>query len=140
MQEVNFYGFQKVRPQASKQGLADVSHSCSLLEYGAVKCWGRNNYGQLGIVGSNERGGAFDKMGEQLPIVYLGEKAVQLELLWMASCVLLVSGNVKCWGWNDQGSDERKIASMINQNAKQICFEIMFWIVFVHFYFVFGLE
>ena len=52
--QVTFYSVDKVRKQAAHYGLADVSHSCALLEYGAVKCWGRNNYGQLG------GGGMFD--------------------------------------------------------------------------------
>jgi len=46
-------------------------HSCALLENASVKCWGRNNYGQLGIDNDTTMG---DNSGEMavLPSNELG--------------------------------------------------------------------
>ncbi len=40
---------------------AGKNHSCALLDNASVKCWGRNNYGQLGIDNDTQMG---DDSGE----------------------------------------------------------------------------
>jgi alpha-tubulin suppressor-like RCC1 family protein len=49
---------------------AGMYHTCAKLDNGAVKCWGRNNYGQLGIGNTTYMG---DDPGEMasLPSVNL---------------------------------------------------------------------
>jgi len=78
---------------------------------GYVKCWGANEYGQLGLGDANDRG---DQPGElPTPIVDLGgDSRVREELIASGAnhvCAALhgadyrYSWTVKCWGRNDKG-------------------------------------
>jgi len=80
-------------------------YSCALLENGQVKCWGQNQYGQLGYEDKHDRGDEKDEMGDNLKAVDLGSehKVKALTLGMGLSCALLESGQVKCWGWNYNG-------------------------------------
>lgn len=82
---------------------AGADFSCGLLSSGAVKCWGRNDKGQLGIGNKENRGDGPNEMGNNLPAVDLGAKAVSIAVGWYHACALLDDGNVKCWGQNDVG-------------------------------------
>jgi alpha-tubulin suppressor-like RCC1 family protein len=82
---------------------AGLYHSCALLESGAVKCWGLNLNGQLGLGDNHHRGDHPDEMGDQLPTVDLGEPAVRIDAGETHSCALLASGAIKCWGHFDNG-------------------------------------
>jgi alpha-tubulin suppressor-like RCC1 family protein len=75
------------------------AHSCAILESGAVKCWGDNSSGQLGLEDTENRGDEEGEMGDALPEVDLGSVVVtKLVLGEVHSCALLSEGAVKCWG------------------------------------------
>jgi alpha-tubulin suppressor-like RCC1 family protein len=89
---------------------AGVDHTCAIITIPTsadpvVKCWGRNDYGQLGIGDALQRGTSPSQMGDALPIVQLGLSGVpkKLALGRVHSCVLLATGSVKCWGSNQYG-------------------------------------
>jgi len=82
---------------------AGNEHTCALLADGSVKCWGRNNDGQLGI-GTTESMG--DGAGELAALTAVdlgtGRTAVAIDAGWH-TCALLDNGGVKCWGRNSAG-------------------------------------
>ena len=46
-------------------------HSCALLDNASVKCWGRNNKGQLGIDNTTNMGDDSGEMGDNLNAIDL---------------------------------------------------------------------
>ena len=80
-------------------------HSCVLLDNDRVKCWGKNNAGQLGLGDTTGRGGAANQMGDSLPYVDLGagRTALSIHAGGEYTCAKLDNGGVKCWGINSAG-------------------------------------
>ena len=76
-------------------------HSCAILDTGDVKCWGNNEYGQLGYGNTNTVG--LGNLPSDVGIVDLGGKAVQISTGYYHTCALLDTGRVRCWGRNDNG-------------------------------------
>ena len=75
-------------------------HGCARSEQGLVKCWGHNNYGQLGLGNATHMGDDPNEMGSNLPFVQLGANrtATEIAVGEYHSCALLDDGTVKCWG------------------------------------------
>jgi hypothetical protein len=88
-------------------------HACAVLNTFQIKCWGANEYGQLGYGDAVSRGDTSGKMGNTLGIVDLGTgySAKQVALGLDFSCALMTSGAVKCWGSNRQGQLGLEFAS-----------------------------
>ena len=76
------------------------SHTCALLDDHRVKCWGRNEFGQLGYGDTRDRGGSPTDMGDALPTVDLGTGRVATAIAASRdeSCAILDDGSLKCWG------------------------------------------
>jgi len=81
-------------------------HTCTLLRNGTVKCWGRNNYGQLGLGDKVDRGDGPGEVGDNLPPISLGtgRKAVDVTIGSNFACALLDNATVKCWGMSGYGN------------------------------------
>lgn len=79
---------------------AGSNHTCALLDTGAVKCWGKDNNGQLGD-------GDDDQLSEYEPVDVVGldgsVKVVQLTGGNEFTCALLETHAVKCWGKDTDG-------------------------------------
>ena len=84
-----------------------AAHTCVVLDNDAVKCWGLNDDGQLGLGDTNARGDGAGEMGDALPAVSLGLSAgvrvVAIAAGDAHTCVLLSSGAVQCWGAGANG-------------------------------------
>jgi hypothetical protein len=79
--------------------------SCAIVASGKVKCWGRNDSGQLGLGDTQNHGDEASEMGDALPFVDLG-KGVAASVIAAGNthtCVVVDPGKVKCWGTNTQG-------------------------------------
>ncbi|MEN9579939.1 MAG: hypothetical protein RJA70_2948 [Pseudomonadota bacterium] len=85
--------------------VSGVNHTCALRTDGAVKCWGDNVAGQLGLGDANDRGDEAGEMGDDLPEVNLGSgrTAAALAAGGAHTCALLDDGALKCWGDNQYG-------------------------------------
>lgn len=82
------------------------NHTCAVLAGGALKCWGSNDLGQLGLgFISGSEGDEPGEMGDDLPLVDLGMNALvaSVSVGQDFTCALLVGGAVKCWGFNNRG-------------------------------------
>lgn len=85
---------------------AGAAHVCVILDDATVKCWGLNNWGQLGLGDANGRGDQPSEMGDSLPVVALGtgRTAKRLSLGAFHSCAVLDDDTLKCWGQNANGA------------------------------------
>jgi alpha-tubulin suppressor-like RCC1 family protein len=85
-------------------------HTCVLLNNGTVKCWGTNQYGQLGIN---------SQTGSATPQSVLNVSAAwQLAVGKNHACVLITSStpgkdDIQCWGLNTDG----QLGNGTNQNS-----------------------
>ena len=73
-----------------------------VLAGGSVKCWGHNEYGQLGYDSTDNKGDAAGEMAN-LGAVSLGSPALAIAAGWDHNCALLDGGSVKCWGRGGYG-------------------------------------
>jgi alpha-tubulin suppressor-like RCC1 family protein len=80
-------------------------HSCALLDNSAVKCWGRNQYGQLGYGDTDSRGDSVSEMGGALLAIDFGtgRTARAIAAGKNFTCALLDNFAVTCWGANSGG-------------------------------------
>lgn len=81
---------------------AGTAHVCARFSTGALKCWGWNNYGQLGQPDRENRG---DSPGEMAALADVPLPA-PVRRVWAGgdhTCALLLDDTVRCWGRNDYG-------------------------------------
>ena len=76
-------------------------HTCALLVGGAVRCWGDNSEGQLGLGTTADLGD--NEAITSTPAVPLGAQAIAISAGELHTCALLVTGAVRCWGYNGNG-------------------------------------
>ena len=76
-----------------------LDHSCAIRKGGTVRCWGANDYGQVGF--GTPAPLAVEKIAQDVPGV---TDAVALALGARTSCVVRQSGKVSCWGFGGSGS------------------------------------
>lgn len=81
-------------------------HTCVLLATNQVKCWGRNNYGQLGRGDTQQIGTDPVQMGDNLVTVDFGtdDEIESIHAALESTCAFFKdAGTVKCWGRNRFG-------------------------------------
>ncbi|MEZ4270267.1 MAG: hypothetical protein R3C68_02155 [Myxococcota bacterium] len=85
--------------------VAAGNSTCAILDNQALKCWGRNSSGELGLGDVEHRGDEPGEMGDNLPVVDLGPGRTAREVVVGLShtCARLDNDTIKCWGFNDQG-------------------------------------
>ena len=80
----------------AKQVSCGGYHTCALLESGEVLCWGLGDYGALGYGNTDTIGD--DEVPASVGPVDVGGPVAQVSVGTRFTCVLLESGDVKCWG------------------------------------------
>ena len=97
-----------VEPHLVPQQLAaKQNHACALYRNKKIKCWGRNNGGQLGLAHTRNIGN--DELISSQDFVDVGGEVLQVEVGIDHTCVLLTDKKVKCWGANYSGQLGRGI-------------------------------
>jgi alpha-tubulin suppressor-like RCC1 family protein len=84
--------------KASAISVSGGNSACALLDQGEVKCWGNNQYGQLGTGDTADHGDGHGAMGNALLPIALGRKALSVSAGSDYTCAVLDNGTVKCWG------------------------------------------
>ncbi|MBI3072531.1 MAG: hypothetical protein HYY84_10490 [Deltaproteobacteria bacterium] len=81
-------------------GVAQIStgwtHSCAVLRDGTVRCWGMNDYGQLG-------NGSTVNSASLVTPSSMGGRAVAVAAGFYSTCALRDDGTIRCWGGNSSG-------------------------------------
>lgn len=83
-------------------------HGCAIMATGTLRCWGRNDTGQLGLgnaahVGDNEHPLAVPEVDALSPNLPLETSLVDIVAGLSHSCMLLSNGDVICWGAGNLG-------------------------------------
>ena len=80
-------------------------HACAILDNDSLKCWGYNQYGQLGQGDILHRGDQSGEMGDNLQTVNLGTGRFAIDIIggYHSTCAVLDNNDVKCWGQNNNG-------------------------------------
>jgi len=71
-------------------------HTCALLSSGHIECWGRNNRAQLG-------NGTTTSTDTPVEVQGIATATQVSAAGWAHSCALLSSGQIQCWGDNQEG-------------------------------------
>ena len=75
-----------------------------MLDNGDVKCWGRDNNGQLGDGGTTHASATYIVVPSTTPIdLGTGRTAVALSAGFYHTCAILDNGDLKCWGRDSYG-------------------------------------
>ena len=77
-----------------------ADHSCAILDNGDLKCWGSDQYGQLGDGGTNTDTNAPSSTAIDLGT---GRTAVAISAGGQHTCAILDNGDLKCWGYDYYG-------------------------------------
>eukprot|EP00438_Fugacium_kawagutii_P034184 Skav233182 [mRNA] locus=scaffold24:196492:198081:+ [translate_table: standard] len=89
----------------TKQLTSGSNHLCAILDDDSLRCWGHNDYGQLGRGDTETIGDAPEEMGNALHPVDLGTSrtAKQMCAGELHTCAVLDDGSVKCFGNGGSG-------------------------------------
>ncbi len=75
---------------------AGLLHTCAIVN-GGVKCWGSDQYGQLGD-GGTFHPNAFEFQDAPVDVVGLTSGVISIDAGGYHTCAILTSGALKCWG------------------------------------------
>jgi alpha-tubulin suppressor-like RCC1 family protein len=89
-------------------------HTCATLSTGAIRCWGNNEYGQLGYGHMENLGDDPSEVGDDISI----QGGVARVLAGgHHTCALMSDGSVRCWGRGDFGQLGNNSMAMLTSPA-----------------------
>jgi alpha-tubulin suppressor-like RCC1 family protein len=85
------------------QVAAGESHTCALLDTGAVRCWGSGSVGRLGYGNESNVGDTAATTPDVAGDVDVGGTVVRVAAGGAHTCVRLDTGALRCWGLSSYG-------------------------------------
>ena len=84
---------------------AGNGHTCAILDNFALKCWGANGHGQLGLGHQKTLGDNANEMGDNLSFLDFGKdkKITAVSAGGRHTCAILDDGLLRCWGQGESG-------------------------------------
>ena len=83
---------------------AGQAYTCAILDNGDLKCWGRDNEGQLGDGGTTHSSHTYIATPPSSPIsLGTGRQTVAVSGNHEHTCAILDNGEMKCWGHDYKG-------------------------------------
>jgi alpha-tubulin suppressor-like RCC1 family protein len=86
--------------------------ACALISDGSVKCWGKNDKGQLGDGTTTDSSTPVSPSG-----LGAGVKSIAVDPFSSFACAVSAAGAVKCWGSDTQGAGILGNGSLKNSNT-----------------------
>jgi alpha-tubulin suppressor-like RCC1 family protein len=75
---------------------AGTYHTCAITSTNAIKCWGYNEYGQLG-------NGTYNNSSSPVTVAGFSDDGAVVSAGYQHTCAVTASGSIKCWGYNSDG-------------------------------------
>jgi alpha-tubulin suppressor-like RCC1 family protein len=98
---------QQASSTASRIAAASVAagghHSCAILDNRSVRCWGQNNFGQLGYGNTDNVGDSASPATAGPVDLGAGRTALAISAGEAHTCAILDDRSVRCWGYNFYG-------------------------------------
>lgn len=92
---------------------AGAGHTCVITAAGGVKCWGKNDLGQLG-------NGTLVNSTSPVDVSGLSSGVKRVSVGSVHSCAVLVSGAAKCWGYNYNNRLGAKLGGELYTTPQQV--------------------
>ena len=94
--------------QPLQYAMASENNGCAIYQDGVLKCWGKRSgvgLNDLSLDDSNYVGDNIEELGNNLPVINLGEGLTvsQISVGDSHICAVLNNGRLKCWGSNGDG-------------------------------------
>ena len=98
---IEYFGVNRAPTQIS----IGTEHGCVRVSDGAVRCWGENGRGQLGLGATD---GSLEQVGDdetpaELDDIALGGSALEVSSGHEHNCARLQGGGLRCWGFGTFG-------------------------------------
>jgi alpha-tubulin suppressor-like RCC1 family protein len=96
--------------------IASANGACALLTGGSIRCWGDNNFGELGLGNTTALSNTMSPSAYGVVPLPTGKTALSISMGSGFACTRLSDGTAQCWGHNNIGQLGLGNANTIGDN------------------------